>query len=117
MTGTTKFVLIGGAIALLIIFFGLIKTQINKKNLRAYDLNVECSGVIDSIMVDSLNRGSLKYLVNDQWMYLGSYGRSVRNKIQPGDSITKTKGDSLMMVYRPNELGEYKWLLTVKPWD
>jgi uncharacterized membrane protein len=115
MTILKKLLRIGVFISLGIILYGIVKTTINKTESKNVDLNLEEYGVIDSVKVSS-DRATPSYYINYRWMYLHTFGRSIIPFVQVGDSISKTKGDNLLYVYRKNEKGDYLKLKEVESW-
>lgn len=110
-----KILLTGLVVSLLIISYGLIKTNINKSNLNIFDTDLEYYGVIDSVKIDTMSRGTPRFLINGKWVHLGSYGRSIRSIVSPGDSISKVKGNEYLELYR-NSQKAYILLRRIDAW-
>lgn len=107
--------LIGLGVTFLIVLYGLIKTNVNKSSLRKFDIDLEYYGVIDEVKIDTMNHATPSFLVDGEWIYLGSYGRSMRAIVLPGDSISKVRGDDYLEIHRTNSSG-YTLIRKIEAW-
>jgi hypothetical protein len=106
---------IGLVLTILLALYGLIKTRVNKSNLRKFDIDLEHYGVIDEVKLDTMNHATPSFLVDGEWIYLGSYGRSMRSIVLPGDSISKVRGDDYLEIHRINSSG-YTLIQKIEAW-
>ena len=106
---------VGLVVTFLIALFGLIKTKVNKSNLRKFDIDLEYYGVVDEVKDEPMSHGTSSFLINGEWVFLGSFGHSIRSKILPGDSISKVSGDDYLEIHRTSKNG-YTLVQRVYTW-
>ena len=116
MITTNKALRIGALISILVLIFGFFSTRISVRNNRSIDKKIECFGIIDGIKIDTLDRGTPYFLIDSSWVYIGSFGYSIRSYAQKGDSISKIKGEEVLRLYRKRSSDDYELLKFVESW-
>lgn len=64
------------------------------------DVNLQVYGIVKNIKVDSSQRLTAYFLVNDNWETFGNYNREMLISVNVGDSIAKKKGIENLLIYR-----------------
>mgnify|MGYP001791263102 CR=1 FL=1 len=113
-----KRIIVTGAIAsLAVILFAIVSTLVDKNKLKDFDVSISCFGVVQETKVDKTDRMTPYFLIDDEWSYLGSFGYSLINIVQAGDSIAKTSGENTLTLYRRDRSNKYSELKQVQMWN
>lgn len=105
---------IGGVVSIALLLAATVVSTYRGIESNKKDISLESYGVIQDIRI-SENHGTPSFLLDSSWQYLGLYGYNIKSVVVKNDSISKPKGESIMSVFRKNQMGEYELFLEVKP--
>lgn len=109
-----KYLRIGAFLLIGVILYGAISLSTRFFSSATKNKELECFGVIQQIKIDD-NHSTPSFLIDGDWRYLGLYGVNIRLIVQEDDSVAKSKGKSVLFLYRKDSKGLYNLLAEVEP--
>ncbi len=107
-----KLIRVGGVVTIVTLAVGSIYLNTKKNAYRNEDVTLEKFGVIENVKVSEA-RNTPYFLIDGEWIYLGYFGSSIIDDVIINDSISKSKDQDVLFLYRKNKSKDYSLIKKV----